>query len=215
MSVKVQLSADRLVVQALRSGVAVLLADQPLFRRYLASWDSAEIDREWARFTARPPVVQGAFARTGDKFPFWSVVLGSESSEEEFLGQFLEADLAAGTYGSQVQGGIEKQGVAVWLQCEHPDETRAHHLLAKAIIRGSVWWLIQQGATTVEYNNAHDLTPEQSYLPDSVFTRMQSWSIGGISVAYQSLPAPKHGVYVHPSWVTVDGHAGGVVVSEP
>ncbi len=211
MAAIASLSADRLIEQALKAGVAALVADAALFARMLASYPADERARERARFLARTPSVQGAFARASDKFPLWSVVLGDEQADHEMIGDYLEVDATAGPYGSQVLGAIEGQAISVLIQCEHPDETRSHHLLAKSIIRGSALWLIGQGATEISYQGARDLSPQESYLPENIFARQQTWKVGGISVAYVPLPEPHTTVYVHPSGITVDGINGGVI----
>ena len=205
------LPADRLIIQALKNGIAVLVADAALFNHLLRGYTADEKARERARFLARTPTVMGAFARTGDKFPLWAVVLGDEQAEDEFVGQFTEIDTGIGTNGSSQLGNSETQSIAIWIHCEHPDETRSHHTLAKAIIRSSVLWMIGQGALSVSYGGAHDVTPEENYLPENIFTRMQTWNVLQLAVAYEQLPAAHDVVYVHRSPLVVDGHTGGVV----
>ncbi|MDY0061891.1 MAG: hypothetical protein RBU45_18915 [Myxococcota bacterium] len=204
------LSADRLVILALEAGVQSLLADATLFSRMLASYPAAERARMRTRFVGRRPTVRPAFARADDLWPIWAVTLGDEQVEQELLGNLLSIDPALGAHGSREIGALERQSVGVYLHCEHPEETRAHHQLAKAILRGSVPWLLQQGVVAVSYGGGRDLRPNESYLPESIFVRMQVWELVLPSVGYEVLPTPRSQVYAHLTGITVSGHAGHV-----
>lgn len=210
MAMTAPLSMDRLVIEVLKDGVAELRADATLFDALLGSYPATERARARTRFLERSPTIRPAFARPDDPWPTWSVVLGSEEETEGALAGLIAVDATLGAHGSEVLGALEDQEVRIFLCCEHPDETRLHHLLAKAIMRGHLIWFLQQGVTGIAYGTARDLHPEETYLPETVFVRMQSWEFKGVSVAFRSLGAPKTKVWAFMEDVTVDGHVGKV-----
>lgn len=205
------LSADLLVTAALEAGVQALVDDAALFDRTLSVYPAAQRARIRTQFLAHRPNVQAAFARLSDPWPRWSVCLGGSSPSELFIGHRLGVDSSLGAHGSKESGYLSTQTVDVYLHCEHPNETRVHDLLAQACILGQALWMIGQGAHTVIPSNIRDLRPEETYLPENVYTRVQSWEIGGMSVAFEQLPAPKTEIYAHLTGVTVDGHSGRIV----
>jgi len=204
------LPADRLVIQALEAGVAALVADSALFARLLAGYSAGEITRLRARFLARRPAVRGAFSRSDDPWPTWAVALGDEQPEQDLLGNQAGLDPTGGAHGLREFAGLERQSVGVYVHCEHPDETRVHYLLVKSILRGSTVWLLQQGLVSVGFGGGRDLRPDEIYLPETAFSRMQTWELVAPCFAYEALPAPHTQILAHVTGITVDGHAGHV-----
>ena len=79
---------------------------------------------------------------------------------------------------------------------------------SRDFIFGQFLWMLEQGVTHIVPSGARDLRPDETYLPESVYSRVQTWGIGGLSVAYQALGVPRSVVYAHMTGITVDGHPG-------
>ena len=208
MSLQSTFPADRLMLAVLQAGVASLVADATLFARLLAAWPAAERATWRTRFLARPPKVRGGYARVDDPWPTWSVVLADESAEQELCGQFLELDTTVAPSGLRQLGSVESQKVDIQILTEHPEETRIHHLLCKSLVRESILWLCQNGAQSVGYEGARDLHPEALYLPESLYPRLQTWSINGLTVTYEARPVQLLKIYAFLEGITVSGHPG-------
>lgn len=210
MSSATTLSADLLVIAALKAGLQALVDNEALFLSLLAAYPADERARIRTRFLARTPTVQPAFARTSDPWPLWSVVLADRSPTDLFLGHRIGVAADIGTNGSRQFGYVGSQSVQIYLHTEHPAETRIHDLLCEACLFGQVGWLLGQGATSVIPGGARDLRPDETYLPETVFSRVQTWDLGGLTVAYEALPAPHTTIYAHITGITVDGIPGQV-----
>lgn len=208
MTTQLPLPPDRLLLQALTAGVEELVADPTLFGRLAAGWPAAELSRLQARFLARRPAVRPAFARKDDPFPTWNVALSEERPERELVGAYLGVDEAMGAHGASELGGLEEQLVAVYLCCEHPEEARLHHQLAKGIVRDSLRWLLEQGVVSVGYEGARDLRPDEQYLPETVWARLQSWRMVVPSVAYELRGPHPDRVFCFFETVDIPGHPG-------
>lgn len=202
------MSPDKLIERALKAGIASLLADRSKFERILASsCTAAEIASAWTRFNARTPAVRAAFARTSDSFPEWSVALIPERLQQGFIGDLIERNHAT---GRKTIGAVHEATVAVFIQTDHPEETRMHDQIGKAIIYGSKLWIVQQGALTINYGSSTDLRPDETYLPETVFTRQQTWEVSGLMATYEEFDSPHDEALIHMAGITVDGIPGGV-----
>lgn len=205
--------ANVAMVHVLKNGIAALVAGgaggagKALWDSYFADVDGnlwasqAEIDRWHTHFLARTPTVERGYARSSATWPHVAVPIASERDDKRFVGHLVghDPDDAEDHFGA-----LEEVVVAVDVHSESLAELDILHLVLKALIRGSIGWLIANtGLDGMELETAADIQPGV-YLPETVFVRSQRWRMVGVTSHVVTLGSSAQTVYAHLDAATFD-----------
>lgn len=176
---------ERLIFTALSDGIAEFQQNLDLLERHFQQstyLDATETKAIREYFVARPPRVAHQYAREGDKFPVWAIVLGSKREQDKFLGD--ESGLVVGM-GEDFEGFLDpddpETGAAelssIWtfsfqilIYTEHPDITIAYAELAEFFLLRARTFFKRQGLLNIE-QGAADVAPDTRYIPAHLFAR--------------------------------------------
>lgn len=174
---------ERIIFNVLTAGLARMIAKPELFEEFLLEGgcgaDEAARAREY--FEATPPTIIHSYARTDGVFPCWAIVLGTESTEVDYLGEdamdsYLDDDMARQFYldseGNREDPHSRRWGhnFEIYTYADHPDLTLYFYYLAKQILAEGRSLFQEQDLDEITYTGA-DLAPDPRYLPSGMFVR--------------------------------------------
>lgn len=215
---------ERLIRRVLLDEVTRLAAQPDELRRFFSHFfdptsSEAERDAYVRDFQRNPPLVTMGYPRMGAELPCFAVVLTSDQEADgeaalgNYVGETLEGEQAPGYEDQYYEGAFFDQQNSIYVFAQHPDQTLYLYQLAKLVLLGAREALHNAGMISPSYSGG-ELSPNEIYLPDSVFSRV-------LNVSYKVLmTVPK--VFTHRDGsrlrmtgifaedVVVDGIPGGV-----
>ena len=141
-----------------------------------------EAVRDSARnaYRAKPPTIKRGWARTKEVWPVVSVVLSDDSLHEQFLGfdSHPEADPTTGLV-HEVKAMHTMGQVSVFAHAEGSLEAYEIWLVMRQVMLVSLSEFDEAGFDSMSYSGSRDLSPQDVYLPENVWSRVQVWQLGG------------------------------------
>lgn len=229
---------ERIIYRELRAGLDRLIAKPDIYEGFLLDGLDAEdlsgAEAEDARdeaararqvFEANPPEVIHGYARVDGVFPCYAIVLGSESTDADFLGEeamdsYLadyEDDDSRRVYldgdGDRVDYHVRRWGhnFDVYTYADHPDLCLYYYYLCKQILAEARSDFLTADLDEIVYTGA-ELAPDTRYLPSGMFVRRLGVKLASDQV-YRELVRPGIGAAARVSGIHVaedDSDATGV-----
>ena len=170
---------QRFLGTTLQAGLAAIQSDLTLLDDVFQQFDLSATEQTAIRtwFGANPPGVKFQYARTDDKFPLYSIILGNEEETDLFIGNDGELiDASLGDYvgrddpdfGSDVKSSLWQSTYQIWCCAEHPDGTQYLYEVAKAIFLSAD--LDACGLHSIKFSGM-DLALASQYVPEHLFIR--------------------------------------------
>jgi hypothetical protein len=191
---------ERRIHSTLKRGIAYYIAHPHELLDFLlegfVDQEATEAEKTAARdeatrarddFLEKPPEPCHGYARAGGTFPCWAILLGQESTTQDFLGE--DASNLEPTFDDQ--GTLDDEGEAyldedgnkldmhvrrwgqhydVYIYTNHPDKTLYHYYLCRQILVAARAGFQANGIEEITYTGA-ELAPDPRYLPENVFVR--------------------------------------------
>jgi len=170
---------ERIIFTRLETQIDAMIAEPRLYERFLVDCGLEEAEAKIARerWVERPVSVVHGYARGGTAFPVIAVVLGSESTVLDYLGEDGSALDEEGEEYFDDEGNLVDAHVRRWEQrydlyvyAEHPDEALYLYQLAKQIMVSGRGEFQAAGLDEITYSGA-ELAPDPRYMPSEMFTR--------------------------------------------
>lgn len=188
---------ERIIYRELQAGLDRLIANPSLYEDFIRDGLTVdglsasqlagiadEADRARQVFEDTPPTVIHGYARVDGVFPCWAIVLGSESTDADYLGEdamdnyltdpgddstrqlYLDDD------GNRQDWHIRRWGhnFDVFTYVDHPDLCLYYYYLCKQIFAESRTVFQAADLDEINYNGA-ELAPDTRYLPSGMFVR--------------------------------------------
>ena len=170
------LGPDLAVHDQLKSFFADLTTDDdawPLMFPGVAT-DKVEYMRD--AFRALGPTVVLGFPRGENPWPVVAVILMPDSPEQEFVGRG-QINVQAAAADNTLQFGMAvNQQVGVIIVGENSESNRILSIVAKAGIMAGHTFFAENALPGYSYGGQGDLAPDQTYLPEHLWVRQQTWS---------------------------------------
>lgn len=177
---------ERKIFTVLEDGLQPYLNDPKKLETWLIENEFSQDEAHRARevFEAHPPTVAMGYARPGKEFPQWCIVLGTEQTASDYIGEggadnepFDMEDDEEGERYLDEDGNPEEIHVRRWadrfdiyVYADHPDTTLVNYYLMREImVRARDLW-IEIGLEDLRYSGA-ELAPDPRYLPSNLFVR--------------------------------------------
>jgi hypothetical protein len=145
----------------------------------------------WQHLNDNEPKFRAAFAPGAENFPLVVVQLESESeAEKPALGQFAYRDPDTKRAVQQI---IIRQTVSVTIMSNHPEITRALHVVCRALV-SRLGPVFMKQYLDVHYSSAEDLAPDDQLMAEDlgVYVRRQRYeAISEVSIPEIVAPASK------------------------
>jgi len=170
---------ERLIFTRLESQIQLLKDEPVLYERFLTGCglDEEEVKYARERWEERPVTVVHGYARGETAFPVVALILGTESTVQDYLGEDAEMLDEEGEYYRDDNGNIVdphirrwEQRYDAWVYANHPDECLYLYQLIKHILVSGRREFQSEGLDEITYNGA-ELAPDPRYLPSDTFVR--------------------------------------------
>lgn len=184
---------ERILYTVISDGLSELIADPELYEKFIlgglsysgmSQQDSTrakdEASRARAAFEANPPTVVHGFARVDGVFPCFAIVLGGESTEQDYLGEdamdsYLDEDerlVYLDEDGNRSDPHVRRWGhnFDIYTYADHPDLCLYYYYLAKQILVEAGHEFRAADLDEITLNGA-DMAPDMRYLPSGMFVR--------------------------------------------
>lgn len=162
---------ERLILELLRTGIEVIVADlasaQPgesVLDNILANLDAAERARHREWFATNPPSTLMGYPRIDGPFPVIALTLAGDTVDHDYLG-----------VGEHVADGVEQRhrwvrgSYALLIYGQHPDMLAMLYRVVRRILNVGIPWLIARGMYDLTLDGM-DLNPSPEY-PENLFVR--------------------------------------------
>ncbi|MCU0912927.1 MAG: hypothetical protein MUC88_00015 [Planctomycetes bacterium] len=187
---------ERIIWERLHSQVEELKLEPVLYEKFLIGCglpeEEAKIGRE--RWEERPVSVVHGYARGGTPFPVIALVLGQESTAQDYIGEDGEMLDEDGMPYLDDHGNVEDPHVRRWEQrydayvyADHPDECLYLYQLAKHILVSGRSVFQAEGLDEITYSGA-ELAPDPRYMPSEMFTRRFSITLRADEEYHDPIP---------------------------
>ena len=178
-------SAERVIYHTLRVGFDALVSDPSMVDRLFMLLDTDEKTTIKTMLTKNPPFVKHGFSRNNFDVPQLSVVVGSETLKETFIGGALGADedvFAETTDGTfvQLEGEYVGTSIEVWITTNHPDLTMYYYSIAWAMLSASVRDVFAPLNIMLNNMNGGDIQPDSRWMPAHIFARRIGLELQGM-----------------------------------
>ncbi len=179
---------ERLIFTALSDGIAEFQNNLDLLERHLQQstfLDATETAAIRQYFKDRPPRVIHQYAREGDSFPVWAIILGNKREETKFLGDESGQIIGMGDGEDEFEGFLDASepeagatelssiwnfNYQIFVYTEHPDMTIAYAEIAELLLMRARKFFKAQGLLNIE-QGANDVAPDARYIPAHLFAR--------------------------------------------
>jgi hypothetical protein len=171
---------ERIVFSHVKNRLQWYIDDPRRFESFLLSGglDEEEAASAKENFTEYPPALLHGFARQGGVFPCYALVLGNESTAQDYLGEnALPIDEDGNEYIDPDTGERIDIHVRRWehrldwyVYANHPDQALYNYYLLRHIMVGLRSRLQEEHLDEILFNGA-ELAPDPRYLPSDIFTR--------------------------------------------
>jgi hypothetical protein len=163
-------------------------------------------------FRRRPPMVVLNYPRTTAEPPVYAIVLSDENESDNALADHVGESLDGEDGPAAEYRGAHFEGtISVFVFAEHPDVTLYLYQLAKAILFGAKPVMERAGLLEIHFSGG-DLSPDESYIPESMFARVLRVSCKYLVSVPVLVPDPAR-FSITGAWLTdvvVEGVRGGV-----
>lgn len=205
--------SERYIVAVIRNAVKWFQDNPTAWRRIIGNVEDDELSRFTGYFASRPPTVRLGYARANDAMPQVNVVLDNETSSVDFVG-----DLAGVTDFPELvnQGGvlntnIKAQSVSIHIHADHPEITLFLYHMVHSSILSSVGFFAKMNLFNFSFVSGTEVLPQEIYLPESIYSRVLTYSFEGVGQGIVPLPEPPPQAYIFVSGVRInDTITGGV-----
>jgi|WetSurMetagenome_2_1015567.scaffolds.fasta_scaffold32790_3 hypothetical protein len=189
---------ERLIFTRLEKQFEALKADPRIYERFLLDCgldaEEALIGRQ--RWEERPASVVHGYSRGGAPFPVVALVLGQESTVQDYLGEDGEplgedGEEYLDDEGNRVDAHVRRweHRYDLYVYAEHPDEALYLYQLVKQIMVSGRKEFLDADLDEITYSGA-ELAPDPRYMPSEMFTRRFSITLRADVQYNDSLEAP-------------------------
>lgn len=188
---------ERIIYRELSAGIDRMIAEPALYEKFILNGlvyngmsreklieAKDEASRAKSVFEERPPTVIHGYARVDGVFPCYAITLGSELTDQEYLGEdamgsYLEDPtdeksrlLYLDSDGNRIDPHIVRwtHNYDVYTYVDHPDLCLYYYYLARQILAEAHGAFLRDDLDNVDFNGA-ELAPDQRYLPSGMFVR--------------------------------------------
>ncbi len=206
--------SERYIVAVIRNAVKWFQDNPTAWSRIIGNIEEAELGRFTTYFEKRPPSVRLGYARANDPMPQINVILDSEKGTVDFVG-----DLAGvvGNFRELVnQGGvintnIKSQSVSIHVHADHPEITLFLYHMVHSSILSSLGFFAKMNLFNFSFISGSEVLPQELYLPETIYSRVLTYSFEGVGQGVVPLPEPPPEAYIFVSGVRInDTITGGV-----
>lgn len=205
--------SERYIVAVIRNAVKWFQDNPTAWRRIIGNVEDSELDRFTSYFANRPPTVRLGYARANDPMPQINVILDSESGTVDFIG-----DLAGVVdfpefvnQGGVLNTNIKKQSVSIHVHADHPEITLFLYHMVHSSILSSLAFFAKMNLFNFSFVSGSEVLPQELYLPESIYSRVLTYSFEGVGQGVVPLPEPPPQAYIFVSGVRInDTITGGV-----
>ncbi len=137
--------------------------------------DAATIASAQATYRRKPPTIKRGYARTNERWPVVSIVLAGEDQDQSILGMDSHDEVTGAGTVRNVKAMFLAEAVTIFVHAEGPEIAALLHLVARQVLLGAMQAFADAGFDSLSYSGGRDLSPAESYLPENVWTRVQTW----------------------------------------
>ena len=174
---------ERILYKHVKERLAWYIADPARFERFLLTYGNGAIDADEAAaareaFEDNPPTAVHGYARQGGPFPCFALVLGAESTIQDYLGEnVFQLDEDGEEYIDADTGEPVDVHAKRWdhrfdwyVYEDHPDQCLYYYYLLRHMMVGLRSRLQAEDLDEITYQGA-ELAPDPRYMPANMFTR--------------------------------------------
>lgn len=188
---------ERIIYRELKTGLDRMIANPDLYEQFILeglttddltpaelAQVAAEATRARQAFEDNPPTIVHGYARIDGVFPCWAIVLGTESTDADYLGEdgmdsYLDdpmdddsRQLYLDSDGNRVDPHVRRWGhnYEIYTYVDHPDLCLYYYYLAKQLLAEARSSFQVADLDEITYTGA-DLAPDTRYLPSGMFVR--------------------------------------------
>lgn len=171
---------ERILFNVVEERLQWYINDPKRYKQFLLDGGLTETEAENAReaFESRPPTTIHGYARQGGYFPCFALVLGNESTAQDYLGETVMGFDEDGEYYVDVNTGDRvdihsrrwENRYDWYVYADHPDSCLYYYYLLRHIMLSSLTRLQDSDLDEITYSGA-ELAPDPRYLPSDMFTR--------------------------------------------
>lgn len=170
---------ERMIKSILAEGLQEFIDNPVKFKEFLIDGGLTETEaaEQQAFFEETPPNIILGHARTGDGFPLWVIMLGSETTDQDYLdeaGSFIDENGSEyiDDHGNPIDYHIRRwaHSYPIITMTTHPDVTLYYYYLSKYIMQEKRTRLQDLALDEITFSG-NELTPDEKYLPSDLFVR--------------------------------------------
>ena len=199
--------SERYFVGVLRNAIQWWSANPEAWRGILGNVEQAELARYTAFFDQRPPRVRLGYARANDPMPAINVILESESASADFVGDLggigALSEFSVET-GGAINTNIRKQTISVHVHADHPEIALYLYHMVHSSILSSAHFFAQKDLFNLSFTHGSEVMPQEVYLPESIYSRVLTYTFEGVSRGIIPLPSPPPELYLFVEGVRIN-----------
>lgn len=205
--------SERYIVAVIRNAVKWFQDNPTAWRRIIGNVEDAELSRFTGYFAQRQPTVRLGYARSNDPMPQINVILDSEQASVDLIGDLAGVvnfpELAG--QGGVLNTNIKSQSVSIHVHADHPEITLFLYHMVHSAILSSLAFFAKMNLFNFSFVSGSEVLPQELYLPESIYSRVLTYSFEGVGQGVVPLPEPPPQAYIFVSGVKInDTITGGV-----
>lgn len=162
---------ERIILSAMKTGVAAISANVDLLDSILATLDAPELQKAKDYWTQHPPTVLMGYPRESSPFPCYALTLSSDDNLQDYVGLSEEALIGM---DDEKEGNVLHRRITgrftVFIYTEHPDTCAWYYRVLRRVMNVAVQRLIKAGLEEPVLGGA-DLAPDPRYTPENLYVR--------------------------------------------
>lgn len=210
--------SERYFVSVIRNALKWFHDNPEAWKRIIGNVSADELGRFQAYFSNRKPTVRLGYARSQDPMPQINVILDSETSSVDLVGDLAgigDMDEFTAATGGVINANLKKQTLSIHVHADHPEITLYLYHMVQASILSSARFFAQKNLANLSFVSGSEILPQEVYLPEQIYSRVLSYTFEGSGQGTIPLPAPPADLHIFVEGVRVnDTITGGVQVSQ-